>query len=197
MAENKIKYGLSKLAYAVAAIASDNTATYGTPVDLPGAVSISLSPQGEKNDFYADNIKYWVGNSNTGYEGDLEVARLTEAFKKDILGFVVDNKGNLLEDVNAPAVHFALLFQFEGDAKATRHVIYNCTATRSDTASNTKTENIEPQTESVTISAGAIHVAALGANGMDIVKAESADATDSTTYNGWFSTVYVPAGLSA
>lgn len=194
MAENKIKYGLKSVYYATATIGTDNSATYSTPVALPGAVSLSLAPQGDTNKFYADNIAYWTGISNTGYEGDLEMARLTDAFKTDVLGFKVDNKDVLIEDANATPVHFALLFQFEGDQKATRHVIYNCTATRPDTAGSTKNESIEPQTETVTINATSIYVSTLGA-GMDIVKGESATSTDSTTYNGWFSAVYVPSTL--
>ena len=194
MAENKIKYGLKNVYYAVATIASDNSATYSSPVSLPGGVNLSLAPQGDTNKFYADNIAYYVSVANNGYEGDLEVARLSDAFKKDILNYKLDNKNALLEDANAEPVHFALLFQFEGDQKATRHVMYNCVATRADSAGSTKSESIEPQTESITINASSIYVSTLG-TGMDIVKAESATSTDSTTYNSWFSSVYIPASL--
>lgn len=192
--ENKIKYGLKNVYYAVATIASDNSATYTTPVALPGGVNLSLAPQGDTNKFYADNIAYYVSVANNGYEGDLEVARLSDAFKKDILNYKLDNKDVLLEDANAVPVHFALLFQFEGDQKATRHIMYNCVATRADSAGSTKSESIEPQTESITINASSIYVSTLG-TGMDIVKAESATSTDSTTYNSWFSSVYVPSTL--
>ena len=194
MAENKIKYGLKNVYYAVATIASDNSATYSSPVSLPGGVNLSLAPQGDTNKFYADNIAYYVSVANNGYEGDLEVARLSDAFKKDILNYKLDNKNALLEDANAEPVHFALLFQFEGDQKATRHIMYNCVATRADSAGSTKGESIEPQTESITINASSIYVSTLG-TGMDIVKAESATSTDSTTYNSWFTSVYIPASL--
>lgn len=194
MAENKIKYGLKNVYYAKATIASDGSATYATPVAFPGAVSLSLSPQGETSPFYADNIAYWIGVSNTGYEGDLEMARVIDSFKTDILGYKRDNKDVIFEDANANPEHFALIFQFEGDQKATRHVMYNCTAARPDAAGNTKNESIEPQTETVTITATSIYVSTLG-TGMDIVKSETVTSTDSSTYNGWFSAVYVPSTL--
>lgn len=194
MAENKIKYGLKNVYYAKATIAADGSATFDTPVAFPGAVSLSLSPQGETTPFYADNIAYWTGVSNSGYEGDLEMARVIDSFKTDILGYVTDNKGIIIENANANPVHFALLFQFEGDARATRHVMYNCTAARPDAAGNTKTETIEPQTETVSITATSIYVAALG-DGMDIVKSETVEGSDATTYSGWFSAVYVPTAL--
>ena len=190
---NKIKYGLKNVYYAVATIAADGSATYDTPVAFPGAVSISLDPQGENTPFYADNIVYWVGVANTGYEGDLEIARVTDAFKTDVLGYQTDNKGVLVEDANANAVHFALLFQFEGDVKATRHVMYNCTATRPGANSSTKEDTVEPGTETVTITATTIYNASYDT---DIVKAETNESTDATTYSGWFAAVYTPTAAS-
>jgi phi13 family phage major tail protein len=186
---NKIKYGLKNVYYAVATIAADGSATYETPVAFPGALSLSMEPQGENSPFYADNIVYWVGTSNTGYEGDLELALVIDAFKKDVLGYQEDKKNVLVEDANANAVHFALLFQFEGDVKATRHVLYNCTATRPKASGSTKEESVEPETESVTVTATTVYNASYDS---DIVKADTTEATDATTYSDWFTQVYIP-----
>jgi len=186
---NKIKYGLKNVYYAKATIAADGSATYASPVAIPGAVSMSLDAQGENTPFYADNIVYYVGVANNGYEGDLEIARVPDSFKKDILGYIEDTKNILIEDADAEPGHFALLFQFEGDVKATKHVIYNCTATRAALSGNTKEENVEPQTESMTLTATTIYNATLGKN---IVKAEAGVNADATTYNGWNSAVYQP-----
>jgi phi13 family phage major tail protein len=194
--ENKIKYGLKNVYYAIATIDSNGAATYGEPVAFPGAVSLSLDPQGDTTPFYADNIVYWTGISNTGYEGTLEVARVIDSFKTDVLGFINSEKHVLLEDAGAEAVHFALLFQFEGDKKATRHVMYNCTATRPSTGSSTKNETVEPGTESLDIRATSIYVAGVS-GGKDIVKAESVEGTDATVYSSWFTTVYVPTGVAS
>lgn len=193
MAENKIRFGIKNVHYAIATIAADGSATYSTPKALPGAVSLSLDPQGENSPFYADNIVYWTGVSNSGYQGDLEVALLSEDFLKDVLGNKADDNGVLYEDANAQAVHFALMFQFEGDQKATRHVLYNCTATRPSLEGNTKTETVAPETETIEITATTIYVAALDT---DIAKAKTANATESTTYTGWYENVYIPAPVS-
>lgn len=184
---NKIKYGLKAVKYAVATIASDGSATYGTVKDLPGAVSISLAAQGEMTPFYADNIVYWVASANNGYEGDLELAKVPEDFLKDVLGYAMGGNSLVYEDAGAQPKHFALLFQFEGDATAKRHVLYNCVAGRPDLASQTKGENIEPQTETLAITATSVYNAALD---KDIVKAYLNEGD--TGYTTFLSTVQQP-----
>ena len=185
---NKIKFGLSNCYYAIATIdSSTGEATYATPVAIPGAVNLSLEAQGENSPFYADNIVYYVSSSNQGYQGDLEIAVVPEKFKKEILGYMTDAKDVLFENAEAEAVHFAFLFQFEGDLRATRHVLYNCTVTRPTQAGATKTDTVEPQTETLTLTATTIKNAVCNKN---VTKAESAADTDSTVYNGWFSAVY-------
>lgn len=188
MAENKVGFGLSKLYYAIATIDdSKHTATYGDPKAFPGAVSLNLDAQGDRVIKRADNVDYWIGNANNGYEGDLEVARVSDAFLKDILGEVDDDNGVQVELKDVEAVHFALMFQFEGDKRGTRHVLYNCTASRPAVAGQTTEETIDPQNETVSIKASSIYNEALG---KEVVKAKTNDTTDATTYDGWYSDVY-------
>lgn len=185
---NKVKYGLKNVYYAVATINNENqTATYGTPVRWPGAVSLSMDAEGEASKFRADNIDYWVGQSNNGYSGDFESALIPDSFRKDILGDIVDGNGLLVEDAGALTQEFALLFQFEGDQNATRHVLYNCTASRPSVSGSTTDEQIEPQTETLTLTAVAIHDATLN---KDIIKARCNEGD--TPYSTWFDAVYQP-----
>lgn len=186
MKRNKVKYGLKNVYYSVANIDEmNNTATFGTPKPWPGAVNLSLDAQGGTTVFRADNIDYWIGQSNTGYQGDLETALVPDDFKKDILGYIEDSNGVLVEDTNAPTVYFALLFQFEHDIKATRHVMYKCSANRPSVASKTTESELSPETETVTITAGAIHNAALD---IDTPKADC--YKDDPQYSTWFDAVY-------
>lgn len=187
---NKVKYGLSNVYYAVATIAADGSASYGTPKPISGAVNLSLSAQGENSPFYADNIKYYVTSSNTGYEGDVEFAMIPDSFRKDVLGEIEDANGVIYEDSGAVATPFALLFQFEGDDKGTRHVMYNCTATRPNVEGSTKEDSTEVKTETMTISCASVYNTALQKN---IVKARCLnDGTSATTYASWNSEVYQP-----
>ena len=189
---NKVKFGIKNCFYAVATIADDGSATYATPVALKGAVSLSLEAQGENSPFYADDIVYYTSSANSGYQGDLELALVPDSFKTDVLGYGTDTNGILYEDADAELKQFALIFEFSGDKHATRHVMYNCTATRPATGSTTKTESTEPQTESMTITAAPIYNASLDKN---IVKA-SCTPDQTTQYSAWNTTVYQASGSS-
>ena len=192
MAKNKVKYGLKNVHYAVATIDElTNTATYATPKPWLGGVELSLDAEGDTTKFRADNIDYWVGASNNGYSGDLESALIPEDFKKDVLGDIEDSNGVLVEDAGAKTVHFALMFQFEGDQNATRHVLYNCTATRPSVSGSTTEETIEPQTETVTITAVSIHNSGLD---KDLVKGRVNEGD--TPYSTWFDAVYQPSTVA-
>lgn len=183
---NKIKYGIKNCYYAVATIGTNGAATYSTPVALPGAVSISMSAEGDTSPFYADNIVYFTSVANNGYSGDLELAKIPDTFLKDCLGYIQDGAGVLVEDANAVPAHFALMFQFEGDAHAKRSVLYNCVATRPEVSGSTKTESIEPQTETISIVATTVYNTVLDT---DIVKASVSESTTGA-YTTWTSAVY-------
>lgn len=181
---NKVKYNLKNTHYAVLTIAEDGKVTFGKPVPIPGSVSISLDAKGEISKFYADGITYYQASANGGYEGDLEVALLPESFRIDVLKEKLDGKKVLIENSEAKLAAFALMFEFDGDEKAIRHVLYNCAATRPSVESKTKEESIEPTTETLTVSATPL------ANGD--IKVKTGNETDPTAYNAWYNAVYIP-----
>lgn len=182
--KNKVKYNLKNTHYAMLTVAEDGTVSYGTPVPMPGSVSISLDANGEPENFYADGTAYYVINNNMGYDGDLELAMIPESFRKDALREELDGKGVLIENASAELAAFALLFEFDGDQRHIRHVLYNCSASRPGIEGKTNEESREVQTETLTVKAVPL--------ADNMVKAKTGDSTDETVYNDWYKAVYMP-----
>ena len=180
---NKVKYGLKKLYYSLITFADGGAATFASPVAIPGAVDLSLSKNGDSYKFYADDGVYFEIADGDVYEGDLEMALIPDGFRTAVLNESTDSKNVMFEGATDEKKHFALLFEFTGDANAIRHVLYNCTAYETEVAGTTKGENVEVKTEKVHIKARALP------NG-GYIKAKTGTSTDSTTYDGWYSNVY-------
>lgn len=184
---NKVKYNLRNVHYApiTADAEGDGFPTYGTPVKWPGAVSLTMDQQGDITKFYADGIVFWQSAQNNGYEGDLEMAQILDQFRQDCLGEELHETDKVfLENANAKPTPFALLFEFEGDATATRHVLYNCTATRPGIDGKTTESSKTPQTEKLKVSAVALP------NGY--VKARTGAETTEAVRSTWYEKVYTP-----
>lgn len=182
---NKITYGIEQVYYAKATDDGAGNLTYASPVPIPGARSISLSSSGENTKWYADNIVYFSGENNNGYEGDLVVAMLPDSFRTDILGEEADTNSVTFEKSDAKNAEFALLFQFEGDANAVRHCFYRCTASRASVTSATVESSITPQTET-------INLTAMARISDKLVKSRCDETAAPTQYAGWYTAVYEP-----
>ena len=186
--KNKVKFNICNVHYALLQKADDGTVTFGTPVAMPGAVSLSLDPNGEPSVFYADGYAYYTINNNQGYEGDLELALVPESFRTDVLKEPLDDNNVLVEDATVETGPFELLTEFDGDVKKIRHVLYNCTAARPTIESSTKEDEIEVKTETLSIKASPLEGG--------YVKARTSDNTTEEAYAGWYSKVYLPSSAN-
>ena len=96
----------------------------------------------------------------------------------------MDDNNVLFENATIETEKFALLFEFDGDVRKIRHVLYNCVATRPTIESATKEDEIEVKTETLTITASPLQGG--------YVKARTSDDTETPYYNNWFNKVYIP-----
>ena len=123
--EQKVNYGLKNAYFATITEAEDGAFTYGTPIRLPGSVELTLEPRGDMIEFYADDMLYFSAPNNQGYDGTFTVANIPTAFATECLGEVIDETDKVVTEVQgAKPKGFALLFEFDNDIKATRHVLY-------------------------------------------------------------------------
>ena len=182
--KNKVKFNICNVHYALRKTSEEGVISYDTPKPMPGAVSLSLDANGEPSNFYADGYAYYTISSNMGYEGDLELAMVPESFRTDIPKEEVDANSVLLENANAETENFALLFEFDGDIRKIRHVLYNCAASRPGIESKTNEDEIEVQTETLSLTATPLP--------SGYVKAKTGDDTTDKVYQDWYKNVYMP-----
>ncbi len=191
---NKVKFGLKNVHYALVTetVGSDGTTTssYGSLKALAGAVSLSLDANDDKSVFRADNEDYFVSYGEGGYEGSLEVARVNEDFLKDVLGYTEDNDKILVESSAAfkTVNYFALVFEFDGDQRETKHCLYKCSASRSSIASQTTGEGgtIDPQTETLNLTA------VPRADADKYIHLQTQESTTTAVVEAWYTAVPVP-----
>ena len=185
---NKVKFNLKEVYYSKVTETIQSGATvysYATPVAWPGAVSLSLDAEGGESTFYADGIAYYKTFNNNGYSGDFESAMIPETFLTDIMGMTLSTSSNVLvENSTVEPGAFALLFQFDGDENAIKHVLYNCKCSRPSISSQTNEDTKEVRTETISLSATPREDG--------LVKARCAN-TSAAAYSTWTSTVYVPS----
>lgn len=150
--KNKVRFGLKNV-HVCSITENTGSITYGKPTAWKGAKSLTLDPEGDTNTYYADNTAYFATNTNNGYSGSLEMSETPEEIEKMIFNVVTTEEGNLAEDANVLPNNVALMFQFEGDVSATKHIFYKVVFARPNVEGETKEESTDPKTTSMDITA--------------------------------------------
>lgn len=179
---NKVQFGLKNVHF----FPLTGADTYGAAVAIPGGVNINLAARGESTEFYADNIVYYASVANNGYEGDLELAKITDGALTAIFGHTLGATSKVLtEHADVEPTKGALAFQIDGDADEECYILYVCNFGRPAITSGTITNTKEPVTATVSITV------APRADGK--VMARTTADTPSATKSSWFTTPFVEA----
>ena len=191
--KNKVKFGLSNVHYALVTESESEgvvTSEYGEVKSWPGAISLSLDSTAEKSVTRADDSDYFITFGQGGYEGDLECALIPDEVRTAVLGYKTDDNGILVEDSASfsNVTYIAMMFEFKGDKKATKHCLYKVSLSRPSIASQTTGENgaIEPQTETITLTA------VPRADADQLVHVQTTPTTDPEVLAAWYTSVPVP-----
>ena len=188
---NKVKYNISNSHIALLKRGqTDGKITFETPFAVPGTVALTIEPKGERTSFYADGVEYYSASQNDGYEGDLEMAMITDEIREKIFKEVLDSKKVLIEDTNAEEVEFAYGCQIDGNDKSTRIWFYCCKSDRAGLEAKTNEGKKEPQPDKMKLMMSGAKV--VDADEKLYVRSKTTDTTDGTTYANWFKAVYIP-----
>jgi phi13 family phage major tail protein len=180
--KNKITYGLKNVHYAKILSENVDGVEYSTPVRMPGAAQISLTKSLERTPIAADDDpEYAVIYDNKGYDGDIQLYDVPDSFLIDCLGMSMDGD-TIVENTDDRATPFALLFEFNGDAKKRRYVMYRCMGENPDVESQTKGGGSNANTVSLKLTSSP-------AKDTGDIK-RTANESDGEVYTGWFDSVY-------
>ncbi len=191
MAENKVRFGLKNVYYAVLTESTDGTNnTFASPKAVPGAVSMTLDSNSSDGTFYADNVSYYKTFANNGYSGSLEMARINDDMMKDVFGMTVNSSNLLVESTGVQPKPFALMFQIEGDQREELNVLYRVVPTsKPSIGSQTVEETVEPVTQSFDFEALPLVTGPSYQKGL--IKARTTDTTTTAVRTAWFTTVQI------
>ncbi len=151
MAENKVLFGFKDLYIGTYEVDSNGDVTMGSPYHQKGAVGFSPEEQGDNYTFYADDSAYFSYYSSGTFEGDLVVARFDDAFKKQFLGYVELDDGGLAQIKNAKKPDVYIMFEVQGNEGPERLIYYNGSMGGITREYATIEDNVEVQTETISI----------------------------------------------
>lgn len=185
---NKVRFGLSNLYFGTYTVSTTGSVTLGSPVAVPGAVSLNLDPETEETVFYADNTKYYVSNADNGFTGEIEVAQFSDTFKTTFMNYITLSDGGIAQIKGEDNKVCYVMFQSEGDAQSRRGILYNVSLGQISRSYSTTEGSKEPVTATLSITV-------VGDNTTGITRASYTE--DATGYSTLFTTPPVPTLPSA
>lgn len=182
----KVLFNIKKVQFSkITSYGENGLPAYGTPLKVPGAVSLSMDNESSKETKYADGIAYFVVDGSNSYSGALEIVNFPEEVLKEIFGWKKDENGNLVE-VDCGTEPFAMQFAVDSDDGEVYFTFFNCSASRPNNNFQTKESGVTINNQSSDITMTPITLA----NGDNIIKSY-ADKT-AKNYATYFTAVTVP-----
>lgn len=182
---NKIKYGLRNVYYAL----TGEDGSYEVPKQITTATSISLKPANAELTAYGDDAQLIDKQINRGYTGSISFQVIPDEFLTDVLGMTKDSNGGVIESADDKPHEAALLFEFQGDQSARRHVLYRVSFARPSIESESVSDKVSPKESSLDITIMPV----VGGDLDGKIKEHVDDTTEThTVYQSWYTQVYIP-----
>lgn len=188
---NRVNWGLAASAWGKITTDAQGNDVYGAPVMFLGNRQVNWDPAGDLVKVFADGTVIYTGRQNSGYTGSLELTNLDDDFAAWVLSESVDSKNVQFEEKEPVVNRFYLMWEWVQDAKNTRHIMYNITASRPSMSATTSGDGDSKTAQYRTLNLTAIP------RDDGVVKASTRVDVDAEVYNAWFNAAYVPNGSAA
>lgn len=180
------KIGIKGLVYAPYSTGGEGSAiSYGTGVALDDyMIKADVTENRNKTPFHADDHQIDQENELTGVDISLELANLTDAMEKAFLGYTAGTGDELnVAAVDAPfvGVGFRTKDRFKGAITYKGYWIYKVQFSKDTDSTQTKGENIDFQTESISGSAMGVTLTTAG----DTIYYSKISSTTESTVISW------------
>ena len=155
MTQEKIRYGISNVHYAIQTKDINGKAQFGPLKKLPYATNFTREPAGEDIPVYADDDEIVRLKNDQGFTGTLSLTRVDDDFYADVLGRIKASDGTYEHEVGTESSVVALTYEFKAESgkKPIRGVLYNVTFGQPGESSATSTDTVEVQTVEVPFTA--------------------------------------------
>lgn len=191
---DSVTFGLKNVHYAFHKAGLDGATEFEKPVHINGAVSLTMTREGEETSFYAEDRKFFSASQNDGYTGTLTVAEIPDEFLVGALGWYKGSDGAVYEDADGVQKSFVLMFQTSGNINNECTSFYSCKVSRPEAEANTKTKSTEVDTKSLAITMVPMEFT-VGSKKMNLVKSTKKFAAGEST-DSYFSAVAVPTAAA-
>ena len=152
----KVNFGVKNVKFALASYDDDTKShTYSTVKDLSGAITVSITPNTSEVRFYADDSQYYFKRGKDTHTGTIELTNITDEFKTEILGYLLDDNG-VLVDKKGKINQVAITFEVDGEngngeAVPKKYWMYRLAISDTNIESTSIAETPEPSSSSITL----------------------------------------------
>ena len=187
----KALFNIKKLQISKFTEGTNNTYTYGTPIRVPGTVSLTMDVEQSIDPIYADGISYISISGAMNTTGTLENYFIPVQVLKEIYRYIESDAGEIMQTDDQP-YDFAMQFACDNEeGEEIYFTYYHVSSTKPGINLQTKEDSTTINPQSVELSATPIAVQIGSTTNYKNIIYSFADST-ATNYATYFNAVTVP-----
>lgn len=182
----KVIFNIKKLQLSkIESMSDSGLPTYGTPMKMPGTVSLTLDSEDTNDPFYADGYGYYVPNGAETQTGTLENALFTNEVLKAIYAYLEDSNNNMIA-TDGQVSEFGMQFACDSDDGEVYFTYYRVTSNKPglNLTTNAPGATINPQSVNLTASTITLE------NGVNVIKGFATKTAPN--YADYFNAIVIP-----